>query len=195
MGKWMDKIKSFKKEQILILLLCGVLLLVIAAPTDDSATRTQSQTEPQIKAQQGTDTASAFSDSEKDRVQQLESRLKAILSQVEGIGKTEVMLTLKSDGRRIIEKDIEQSQGKEENQEENAAAVSDQASSSENTVYQRDAQGNELPYVTEELEPEIAGVLVIAQGAGDASVISEITEAVMALFGVEAHKIKVMKME
>ncbi len=194
MGKWLDKIKSFKKEQILILLLCGVLLLVIAVPTDDSATRTQSQTEPQIKAQEN-DTASSLSGSEKDRVQQLESRLKAILSQVEGIGKTEVMLTLKSDGRRIIEKDIEQSQGKEENQEENAAAVSDQASSSENTVYQRDAQGNELPYVTEELEPEIAGVLVIAQGAKDASVISEITEAVMALFGVEAHKIKVMKME
>ena len=194
MGKWLDKIKSFKKEQILILLLCGVLLLVIAVPTDDSATQTQPQTEPQIKAQEN-DTASSLSGSEKDRVQQLESRLKAILSQVEGIGKTEVMLTLKSDGRRIIEKDIEQSQGKEENQEENAAAVSDQASSSENTVYQRDAQGNELPYVTEELEPEIAGVLVIAQGAGDASVISEITEALMALFGVEAHKIKVMKME
>ena len=130
-----------------------------------------------------------------ERTRRLENRLKTILSKVEGIGKTEVMLTLKSDGKRMIEKDLEESQGKEENQEENGASASDQSSSRESTVYQRDAQGNELPYVTEELEPEIAGVLVIAQGAGNAAVVSEITEAVMALFGVEAHKIKVMKME
>lgn len=53
----------------------------------------------------------------------------------------------------------------------------------------------ETPYVSEALEPEIDGVLVIAQGADSQQTISEITQAVMALFGVEAHKIKVMKME
>ena len=45
------------------------------------------------------------------------------------------------------------------------------------------------------MKPEIEGVLVIAQGAGDSAKAAEITEAVMALFGVEAHKIKVMKMK
>ncbi len=194
MGKWLDKIKSFKKEQILILLLCGALLLVIALPTEDPGSDLQLETESRtVSGLQEESMPAAVSSA--DRARQLEERLQEILSQVEGIGRTEVMLTLKSDGRKVVEKDLEQSQGKEESQEENAAAASDQASSSENTVYQRDAQGNELPYVTEEYEPEIAGVLVIAQGAGKASVVSEITEAVMALFGVEAHKIKVMKME
>ncbi len=191
MKKWIDRVKNLKKEQLMILLLCGVLLLVIAVPTEDSS---RSQKASEVQAESGTQSETA-EDVSVSRTRQLERQLKSILSKVEGIGKTEVMLTIKSGGKRIVEKDLEQSQGKEENQEENAAAVSDQASSSENTVYQRDAQGNERPYVTEELAPEIEGVLVIAQGAGNASVAAEITEAVMALFGVEAHKIKVMKME
>ena len=192
MGKWMDKLRSCKKEQILILLLCGVLLLVIAIPTGEDSQRQDTILTGQPESDAGAEPGDCDGT---DRALQLERRLKTILGKVEGIGKTEVMLTLKSDGKRIIEKDLEQSRGKEENQEENTAAVSDQTSSRENTVYQRDAQGGESPYVTEELEPEIAGVLVIAQGAGNASVAAEITEAVMALFGVEAHKIKVMKME
>ena len=192
MEKWLDKIKSFKKEQILILLLCGVLLLVIALPADAPSTDARQQEETRMNTQE---TQTPDSGAAEERTRRLENRLKTILSKVEGIGKTEVTLTLKSDGKQMIEEDLEESQGKEENQEENGASASDQSSSRESTVYQRDAQGNELPYVTEELEPEIAGVLVIAQGAGNAAVVSEITEAVMALFGVEAHKIKVMKME
>ena len=34
----------------------------------------------------------------------------------------------------------------------------------------------------------------MAEGGDDPGVVQNITEAVMALFGVEAHKIKVMKM-
>ena len=37
------------------------------------------------------------------------------------------------------------------------------------------------------------GVLVVAEGGGNAVVIRDITEAIQALFGVEAHKIKIMK--
>ena len=44
------------------------------------------------------------------------------------------------------------------------------------------------------LAPQIEGVLVLAQGGDNAVVSANITEAVMALFGIEAHKIKVMKM-
>lgn len=43
--------------------------------------------------------------------------------------------------------------------------------------------------------PEIRGVLVVAQGGGDPVAVQQIQEAVMALFRVEAHKIKVMKMK
>ena len=94
-----------------------------------------------------------------------------------------------------MEKDLEQSHSQDEGNGEGQVSSSQSAQSSEATVYQKDSQGNEIPYVTEQKTPEIAGVLVIARGGGNASVQQEITEAVMALFRVEAHKIKVMKMK
>ena len=59
---------------------------------------------------------------------------------------------------------------------------------------QKNAKGDESPFVSEVEAPKIGGVLVLAQGM-DAAMANEITEAAMALFGIEAHKIKVMKME
>ena len=42
---------------------------------------------------------------------------------------------------------------------------------------------------------QVTGVLVSAEGGGDPVVVKNIQEAVMALFQLEAHKIKVMKMK
>lgn len=182
MREFLEKIRSCNKSQILVLFLTGVLLLIIAIPAEDKKEYREEMAEvPKI--------------TELSKTRELEEKLEEILSHVSGIGKVEAMISVKSEGRKIVEKDKEYSEGKEENLQENGNIISSQKSQMENTVYQKDMQGNENPYVTEELSPEISGVLVIAQGAGNAGIAAEITEAVMALFGVEAHKIKVMKMD
>ena len=53
--------------------------------------------------------------------------------------------------------------------------------------------GNKSLYLSE--ETEITGVLIAAEGAGDPVTVQNIQQAVMALFQVDAHKIKIMKME
>ena len=63
------------------------------------------------------------------------------------------------------------------------------------TVYEKNGSGQEKPYVSETMEPEVSGVLVVSEGGDDPVTVREITEAVQALFGIEAHKIKVMKMD
>jgi stage III sporulation protein AG len=50
------------------------------------------------------------------------------------------------------------------------------------------------PYVVKEIEPEVEGILVVAEGAGNETVVNEITYAVQVLFDVPVHKIKVVKM-
>ena len=60
-------------------------------------------------------------------------------------------------------------------------------------MYLENADGTKAPYVIEETMPVVRGVLVVAQGADDPQVVAEIKEAAMALFHLEAHKIKVMK--
>lgn len=42
---------------------------------------------------------------------------------------------------------------------------------------------------------KVTGVLISAQGGGNPATVRRISEAVMALFQVDAHKIKVMKMK
>ena len=62
------------------------------------------------------------------------------------------------------------------------------------TVYSDTTAGN-IPYVVQEIYPEVEGVLVVAEGGGDSYVNLAITDAIQALFGIEAHKIRVVKMK
>ena len=50
-----------------------------------------------------------------------------------------------------------------------------------------------VPVIEKELRPEIEGIVVSAQGGGNAAVRAEISEAMEALFNIPAHKIKVLK--
>lgn len=55
-------------------------------------------------------------------------------------------------------------------------------------------QKNSL-FASEEEKNQVSGVVVVAQGAGDATVESRIFNAVKALFGIDAHKISIVKMK
>ena len=107
---------------------------------------------------------------EQDWETRMENRLVQVLEQVQGVGKAEVFLTCEGTQEKIVEKDETE------------------------TVYERDSRGNQTPYVSEERYPQVTGVLVVAEGGDNPVVIKDIQEAVQVLFQVEAHKIKVMKM-
>ena len=47
--------------------------------------------------------------------------------------------------------------------------------------------------MSKEITPQVEGVVVLAQGGDDPVVVQNITEAVQALFGIDTHKIRIMK--
>ena len=189
---WMSKLKKPKKEQLVVLLLFGVLLVVIALPTT-TGTMGADKKDADISGTQGaagTDTATLTYE------EQLEKRLSAILSQVAGAGRVEVMVTLESRGERIVEKDTPESRKSvEETDSSGGSRTTDEQDWGEETVYYEDGSGGKSPYVVKELEPNIEGILVLAEGGGSAVVKQELLEAVQALFPIEAHKVKIMKLE
>ncbi|MDD6066170.1 MAG: stage III sporulation protein AG [Firmicutes bacterium] len=188
-GSFLRKFTEGKGNPWVIGLLLGLLLLVIAIPTEKSSTDNSGSSGME---QSQTDTKNDVTEEEK--VRNLEKRLKQVLAQVEGVGEVEVMITLRSSGEKIVEKDGKNSESKtEQSQSEQEKSSSQSREQEEATVYTRDQDGVEIPYVKEVMEPEVAGVIVAAQGGGDSVVAADITDAVMALFGIEAHKIKVMK--
>lgn len=159
-----------KKDQLLILVLLGLLLAVIAVPVEERQEQAEAPKE------------SAFSEDTvppADYESRMETKLEELLRSVEGVGEVKVMLTFKGSGEKRVEKDL--SVLTEESREE--------------TVYEEHGSSERTPYVTSETNPEVAGVLVIAEGGGDSRIRQEILEAAQALFGIDAHKIKIMKME
>ena len=163
-----------KKDQLLIVFLVGILLLVISIPAGtkkDSNTGTKKTLANSSKSSVGTTKQSEYT-------AYMEERLERILSQIDGAGQVQVMITWKSDGEKVVEKD-------RKSNEENVSEQDSQGGSS--------TSGVQEPYVSKELSPQAQGVIVIAPGGDDAVVVKNITEAVQALFEIDTHKIRIMK--
>ncbi len=196
--KW----KKMKKDQWLILFLTGVLLLIVAMPAGKSSSKTAKQQNAQTEIAQTNGTGSGESDYEKT----LETRLAQILEGMDGVGNVQVMITFQDQGESVVEKDVtmRQDAGTGSSGQDSAGGTTDSSGrgssnsgsreSSESTVFAQ-SDGDETPFVNKEILPKIDGVLIVAEGGADASVRKNISEAVEALFGLDAHKIKIVKMK
>lgn len=183
--KFLAALHKMKREQMVIWLLLLALAVVIFWPVDSG----QEDVPAETAEQEETDAGTAGPE------QAMEQALADTLAQVEGVGAVRVALTLESTNKKIVEKDVPDSQSSETRQSGGETSESSSSSQEETTVYERDSSGGETPFVISEEFPAVRGVLVVAEGGDNPVVVQEIQEAVMALFHVEAHKIKVMKMK
>ncbi len=103
------------------------------------------------------------------------------------------MLTLFSSSEKVLRVDKERSRSTT-SETDSSGGTRQQADESlrESTVL-AGSSGSGEPVVEKELAPEISGIVISAQGGGNASVQKEISEAMQALFGLPAHKIKSIK--
>ncbi len=194
--------KYFRRDNLLILVLAGILLFIIALPTSDGE-KADSGMKEKTKALSGetlqtgdgqTQGVNPGTGTDEDYAAAMEQRLTEALADMAGVGKVRVMITLKSSRGLVVEKEeqMEQSSVKETDSQ-GGSRISDQASREETVVRSTDGSNSE-PYVVKSYVPEIEGVLVVAEGAGSGTINRTVTEVVQALFGVEAHKVKVVKM-
>lgn len=188
----MEKKKLSLKEigipKLVIIFMCGILLIILSFPSLFSGGDKKNNTLSEVSNVPTTTSAASYEE-------EMEARLKEALMKVEGIGNVEVMITLKSSKESVTLKDTPYSQESlDESDSSGGERKSTTIDKKEETVLQNSGTGGSTPYVIKELEPEIEGVLVIAQGGGSQTIISEIVGAVEVLFDVPAHKIKVMKM-
>ena len=124
---------------------------------------------------------------------ELEKRVKEILKNVEGVGTVDVMIMLHSSGEKIIHVDQERSRTSTEEQDSSGGTRKVMTEETSQTALMSGSSGSQEPVIEKEIQPEIAGVVISAQGGGSAQVKAEISEAMEALFGLPAHKIKVLK--
>ena len=195
-----DLMNKSGKETITIVVLIGVLLLVISLPTkkssNDENSNLSSGTSSSSYSKDSSDVNSdnVSSDSAKSYEEYLEDKISVLLSKADGVGKAQVVVSVKNTSEKIIAKDVISSE-ESVNETDSAGGVrSSQKSQNSSTNISANTNNGDEPFVTMENMPEIEGVVVVAQGGGEPTVVSEITSAIEALLGVPAHKIKVLKM-
>ena len=197
--------KWFKRDNFIILVLAGILLIIIGLPVKDGRDAKEDstglKTEPKASGQSDTQDdkmpqkESEASDANVEYTAMLEERLTESLSRIAGVGKVKVMITLKSSQELVVEKEQQVSRSStNESDFQGGSRITSQSESGENTIYSTDGSLSE-PYVIKTIPPQIEGVLVVAEGAGSGTVNHTIVEIIQALFGVDAHKVQVVKME
>ena len=192
-GKKEKRDKGEKKELGLkewgMILGAGVLLLTLSVP---EFLGHDTKEEQQMSLSQTVQTDAGTTES---YVRQLEQRLEELLSHVEGAGMVQVMITVQASKEKIILKDLDYRQETTTEQDGAGGIRTIIQTEQEEESIKKQTSGEELPYVVKELEPEVEGVVVIAEGSKRGTVDLDIVEAVQALFDLPAHKIKVLKMK
>lgn len=220
--KWKLKLRNMKKEDYIVLVLIGVLLLIISLPTDrEKNAKGNISISGEENGQEGGKAAKIESGTEENTekteekteektgglnkntcydidsyVENLEKRVEEMLSGMAGAGKVQVMITVSDTGTEILEKDTEiNAADLEETDDAGGRRKNTESGQREEAVYFRDAEGNEIPYVVQRKLPEVTGVVVIAEGAGNETVKENIIGAVGVLFNLNEHRIKVIRMK
>ena len=196
----LEKVWIRGREKWILLLISGVILLLLAVPGGKTEEKTGTTVSEESLFPSGTENAPASvtavdagSSSVRNYEKELEQRVKEILKHVDGVGEVDVMITLRSSGERIFHVDQEKNRSSTEEKDSSGGTRKVLTEEIREDSVLSGSSGSQEPVVEKELEPEIAGIIISAQGGGSAAVKAEISAAMEALFGLPAHKIKVLK--
>ena len=199
-SKWLSELKKIGFLRLGLLAVAAIVLIICSLPQSKNSGLNQSGSNSSQTQNIGNgsttmgDSGSATSLFSYEH--ELEARLEHILGEMEGITSVDVMITLSSTAEKVLEKSVQLEENKEEIEkgsgESAEKSVNSQTSKSSEALLTGSSSGG-VPYVLKEISPSIQGVIVAAQGDITQTKISEISEAVQALFGIDAHKVKVIE--
>ena len=163
--KWPEPFRKWKGalgkyQAVLLVVAVGALLLLLPAGGGDGAARSQED-----------EAAADMFD-----LEAFEQRLETTLSQIQGVGKVRVVLTLDGGSRRILAQDVE----REGDGGSSTAVV---------TVGGGSAGQEAVPLQT--MAPDFRGALVVCSGGGEPQIQLQIMQAVSALTGLSSNRISV----
>lgn len=185
------KLSQEKKEKAAILFLLGVFFLLIATPVSTFSGKDEKRAD-----KQNVTTSEVTTEIEKKNayIDQLENKLEQTIGGMEGAGKVLVMITLKDNGEKILDKNQPYESQSVKSKEDGKESEQTTIRSDQETVLIEEG-GDTAPIVIQEFYPDIEGVVVVCEGGDNSELALHIKEAVVALFSIDAHKIVVCKLQ
>lgn len=163
--KVVDYLKSCNKQRVIIIVgAIGVALILMSELVPSTAP---------AKSEQATFDYKSY-------VSELEDKTQNIVSNIDGVGKCQVMLTLSQSNESVYAKNIDEK-----------SAQGSYSQNAEYVFYEND--GDDTPVLLKQTMPSVQGVLIVCEGGDDVVVREAVVSSVMALFDIPSSKINVTK--
>ncbi len=180
-------------ENLIVLIIIGVIVIIAGSTLFQGGGK-----------QEKKDNGKSSGDSSMGNVQEVskqgvsdereasEKQIEEILSQIEGTGKVDVLVTYVSGKEIVPYSDIKRSDNvTDEKDSTGGTRKLDQSSYESQIAYEDEGNGDKRPIIVKELLPEVKGVVVVADGANDPVVKERLVNAVRVLLDVPVHRIQV----
>lgn len=210
MGEFFKKLKEgFNKDAsqkkkienlvfFLILLIVVVIAINLIWQPDDSKNSNIINSEKQFVTQNENTTVLATEQTGTNIENQeyiLKNELENILSNIDGAGKVQVMITYteSSTVQPMYNENITESTTEETDSSGGVRTIAETDSSKE--VVYTENNGEKVPITEKVTMPKVEGAIVLAEGANDANIKNNIILAVEAVTGLSTHKIQVFQLK
>ena len=174
-------------ENTAIVIIIGIII-IIAGSTIFSGKSDKPENE-----QQNTVNTSGGSQLTISANDEIETKLRSLLAQVQGVGKVDVMITYSSTKENVPAYDIKKNQSSTEEKDSEGGTRSISQEEYDSTMVYEDSTAGKFPVILKEIEPEVKGVLVVAEGADSVEVRERILNAVKVVLDIPIHKVQVVQ--
>lgn len=121
----------------------------------------------------------------------LENKLKNILSSMNGVGSVEVMISYSNTIEQIPMYDTKENTTVVEEEDTNGGTRKTKETSNEQSIIYEEKNSTKIPAIKSTIMPEVIGVIVVAEGANNSVVKENIKNAVEAVVNIPSHRIQI----
>ena len=173
-----------------ILLIATIVMINYIWNGKKSSNKTLTNTAGKQLAMTDNSSSTSIKDSEN-----LEQKLESILSQIQGVGEVQVFINYSESSETVaMYNENTKTSTTEETDTSGGTRKVDSKDSQKELVYQEE-NGEKTPIIQKTIQPKIEGAIITAKGASNATVKTNIVQAVEAATGLATHKIQVFEMK
>ncbi|WP_141604280.1 stage III sporulation protein AG [Terrilactibacillus laevilacticus] len=194
--------KRLNKQTLLLLGILGISFMLISHFFTSSSGTDRQDSLPTVTQPKSLSTNQLQSEKEKlgtskfSSISQYESyynqHLAHILEQITGVSKVSVMVTFSSTEKNIYQDNVKTQTNQTEEQDRNGGTRTVNEKNEDSEVVVIDNNNQKAPVIVGKEQPEVRGVLVVADGANNPTLKSWIMQAVSTVLDVPNYKIQVL---
>jgi len=186
-----DKGEKKLLEYAIMVVIIGIIIMIAAGTFFES--NAGSTGDENKKNLSGEDMEVASRNVSENKFDDIANDIAKVLSEIEGAGKVTVMITYNSGEEIVPAQDVRRIRNITQERDSGGGTRDIDQYEYESSIVFEDNGGENSPIVLKTKMPEVKGVIVVAEGAGNAVVKENLVRAVQVLTDVPIHKIQVFK--